>query len=195
MAYNGTIDVISGFRPKNNGTFPLCEAKDVFVADGKRLDSALDSLQEEINNFQVDVDTTLSIPGAAADAKAVRDALNTLLQSVSASYGDLRSELTTLDESVVKTVNGVAPDDNGNVVVEGGGSDITIDDTLSIQGAAADAKAVGDKASEVATAISYLASKVQNNTSAIGTLETQASDEHIREIVDEVINEALAGDY
>lgn len=194
MAYNGTIDVISGFRAKNNGTFPLVDAKDVFVTDDKRLDSALDILQEAINNFQVDVDTTLSIPGAAADAKAVRDALNTLLQSVSASYGDLRSELTTLDESTVKTVNGVAPDDNGNVVVEGG-SDITIDDTLSIQGAAADAKAVGDMASEVGTAISYLASKVQNNTSAIGTLETQASDEHIREIVDEVINEALAGDY
>lgn len=35
--YNGTIDLISGIRPKNNGKFPLVEAKDVQMPDGTRL--------------------------------------------------------------------------------------------------------------------------------------------------------------
>lgn len=40
--YNGSIDLISGLRPKNNGTFPLMEAHDVLVAsDGTRLDAKL----------------------------------------------------------------------------------------------------------------------------------------------------------
>lgn len=42
MAYNGSIDLISGIRPKNNGDFPLADAKDIFVSDGKRLNTALD---------------------------------------------------------------------------------------------------------------------------------------------------------
>ena len=42
MAYNGSVDLISGIRPKNNGTFPLVDAKDVYVTDDKRLDAALD---------------------------------------------------------------------------------------------------------------------------------------------------------
>lgn len=40
--YTGSIDLISGLRPKNNGTFPLMEAHDVLVAsDGTRLDAKL----------------------------------------------------------------------------------------------------------------------------------------------------------
>lgn len=35
--YNGTIDLISGLRPKNNGTFPLMDAKDIQMPDGTRL--------------------------------------------------------------------------------------------------------------------------------------------------------------
>ena len=41
MAYTGSVDLISGIRPKNNGTFPLIDAKDVYVTDDKRLDAAL----------------------------------------------------------------------------------------------------------------------------------------------------------
>lgn len=37
MAYNGTIDLIAGIRPKNSGTFPLVAAKDVYINDGTRL--------------------------------------------------------------------------------------------------------------------------------------------------------------
>lgn len=35
--YNGSIDLISGLRPKNGGDFPLVNAPDVLLADGRRL--------------------------------------------------------------------------------------------------------------------------------------------------------------
>ena len=38
LNYNGSIDLISGLRPKNNGTFPLMQAHDVQVTETKRLD-------------------------------------------------------------------------------------------------------------------------------------------------------------
>ena len=41
MAYSGSIDLIAGIRPKNNGTFPLINAHDVYVDDNTRLDEAL----------------------------------------------------------------------------------------------------------------------------------------------------------
>lgn len=41
MAYEGSIDLISGIRAKNNGAFPLVNAKDVYVDDDLRLDAAL----------------------------------------------------------------------------------------------------------------------------------------------------------
>lgn len=42
MAYTGSIDLISGIRPKNNGTFPLVNAVDVYVDDNTRLPEALE---------------------------------------------------------------------------------------------------------------------------------------------------------
>ena len=41
-SYNGAIDLISGIRPKNNGTFPLMDAHDIQTQeDGTRLDAEL----------------------------------------------------------------------------------------------------------------------------------------------------------
>ena len=51
------------------------------------------------------------------------------------------------DVNYVKSVNGITPDENGNVEIkipESSGSSVTIDPTLTKSGAAADAKAVGD---------------------------------------------------
>lgn len=48
-SYNGTIDLISGIRPKNNGTFPLMDAHDVQTQeDGTRLDAELERLDAEV---------------------------------------------------------------------------------------------------------------------------------------------------
>lgn len=47
MAYNGSVELISGLKPKNGGTFPLVNAQDVQVGeDGTRLPVTLDKITE-----------------------------------------------------------------------------------------------------------------------------------------------------
>lgn len=46
MAYQGSVTLIAGLIPKNNGKFPLVNAHDVYVDDDTRLDEALDRLDE-----------------------------------------------------------------------------------------------------------------------------------------------------
>ena len=47
MAYNGSVELISGIKPKNGGTFPLVNAQDVQVCeDGTRLPAKLDKITE-----------------------------------------------------------------------------------------------------------------------------------------------------
>lgn len=47
MAYNGSIELISGLKPKNNGDFPLVNAPDVQVSeDGTRLPTVLAKITE-----------------------------------------------------------------------------------------------------------------------------------------------------
>lgn len=50
MSYTGSIDLISGLRPKNNGNFPLIDAKAVYVDDDTRLDAALEKLENELSH-------------------------------------------------------------------------------------------------------------------------------------------------
>lgn len=47
MAYNGSIDLISGIRQANGGTFPLVDATAVRVDDETRLNDALERLDAE----------------------------------------------------------------------------------------------------------------------------------------------------
>lgn len=47
MAYNGSIELISGLKPKNNGDFPLVNAQDVQADDdGTRLPVMLAKITE-----------------------------------------------------------------------------------------------------------------------------------------------------
>ena len=47
MAYNGSVELISGIKPKNGGTFPLVNAPDVQVDEvGTRLPAMLDKITE-----------------------------------------------------------------------------------------------------------------------------------------------------
>lgn len=47
MAYNGSVELISGIKPKNGGTFPLVNAPDVQVdEDGTRLPVMLAKITE-----------------------------------------------------------------------------------------------------------------------------------------------------
>ena len=47
MAYNGSVELISGIKPKNGGTFPLVNAQDVQVGeDDTRLPAMLAKITE-----------------------------------------------------------------------------------------------------------------------------------------------------
>ena len=47
MAYNGSVELISGIKPKNGATFPLVNAQDVQVGeDGTRLAVTLAKITE-----------------------------------------------------------------------------------------------------------------------------------------------------
>lgn len=48
MAYDGSIDLISGVRPKNGGGFPLVNAQDVYVND----DTRMSDVAEQFNGMQ-----------------------------------------------------------------------------------------------------------------------------------------------
>lgn len=49
MEYQGSIELIGGLKPKNNGSFPLMEAKDIQVdSEGKRLDEALNGINTSV---------------------------------------------------------------------------------------------------------------------------------------------------
>lgn len=71
-------------------------------------------------------------------------------------WADLERRVSDLEEgcgdAAVKSVNGISPDENGNVEIkipESSGSSVTIDPTLTKSGQAADAKAVGDALAEL----------------------------------------------
>lgn len=49
MAYNGSIELISGIKQKNNGNFPLVDSADVRVTDEVRLDEKLSDIDESID--------------------------------------------------------------------------------------------------------------------------------------------------
>lgn len=49
MEYQGSIELIGGLKPKNNGSFPLMEAKDIQVdPEGTRLDDALNRINTSV---------------------------------------------------------------------------------------------------------------------------------------------------
>lgn len=53
-----SIEIISTLKPKNNGTFPIVEAKDIDV-NGKRLDEQLAETNEALGSYIDDVDALL----------------------------------------------------------------------------------------------------------------------------------------
>ena len=95
---------------------------------------------------------------------------------------------TLAKKGYVKTVNGKAPDENGNVTVEGGnGASITVDTELSttsenpVQNKAV-AQALSDFADEAGTALQQLA-------------QTIPTDDHINTLIDAKLGVIENGTY
>ena len=49
MAYEGSVELISGIKTKNNGTFPLVDASDVRIDDDTRLNDFVQSISDQSN--------------------------------------------------------------------------------------------------------------------------------------------------
>ena len=58
--YGGSVTLISGLTPKNNGDFPLMEAHDVVVDEsGTRLDEKLASLEQSLTASINEIDALI----------------------------------------------------------------------------------------------------------------------------------------
>lgn len=90
------VELISGITPKNNGTFPLVHSRDVEMPDGKRL--------SEVNISNGEGKCDLPTVTASDNGK--------ILQVKNGKW-----EAAVISDHSVKTVNGVAPDQNGNVAL------------------------------------------------------------------------------
>lgn len=87
-SYTGSIDLISGIRPKNGGSFPLVDAHDVQTReDGSRLDEELAliwaKLKEIIESGGVG-NTPVSMTVGEMEAMLVSEAENRLVSEVEA---------------------------------------------------------------------------------------------------------------
>jgi len=52
MAYNGSTEIISGLRPKNNAGFPVADAKDIRIDDNTRLDVKMGSIANTVETLR-----------------------------------------------------------------------------------------------------------------------------------------------
>ena len=116
-------------------------------------------LQTQIDNIsdgEIQVDSTLTAAGKAADAKAVGDNLKNVVRVgnsnvtnfTSIILGDTAEQVNLLDQSDLVNINARLS------ALENGG--IQVDQTLSVQGMAADAKATGDVFNELNDKINYI---------------------------------------
>ena len=66
MAYQGSVELISGIAPKNNGTFPLVDAKDVRIDDSTRLDACITGINNKIGaaNGIASLDSSGKVPSS-----------------------------------------------------------------------------------------------------------------------------------
>lgn len=93
--------------------------------------------QDDINNTII-IDETLSISGAAADARAVGVAI---------------ANIDTMKVPITRTINGKALSENIVLTPEDIGVETETDATLTVNGVAADAKATGDAISNLNVAV------------------------------------------
>ena len=57
MAYNGSVEVISGLKQKNNADFPIVDANAVYIMDGKRLSDIISGLEDK--NIKTYIDNNI----------------------------------------------------------------------------------------------------------------------------------------
>lgn len=142
------IELIDKIKPKNGGSFPMVDAADVQMGDGNRLSAFAEGVaskeyvhdyvqgfvpdvpegaateeyvQQYVNDFASDfLDTTLTASGKAAESAAVGQYFTQAMLTFGEELANKQPK-----GNYVLTVNGQTPDENGNVIVEGGGGGVT----------------------------------------------------------------------
>ena len=105
VTYNGTVDLISGLRPKNNGTFPLIESHDVLYATGGvRLDTLLSGFSDSIKTY---IDNTVDTEKTRAEG--AESELSTRIESLETSVGNtsVASQISTAVDTEKTRAEGV----------------------------------------------------------------------------------------
>lgn len=116
--YSGSIDLISGIRPKNNGKFPLVNAKDVQVdGDGTRLDAALATAQATLEQMRQDIDNIT--PGD--DEKSTVEASDVLMDENGTT---LDAAFAAAQEVILQMQKDIGEIEQGNVEA----SDVVMDE-------------------------------------------------------------------
>lgn len=100
--YNGTVDLISGIRPKNNGTFPLVNAQDVLMPNGSRLSEV--TIGGGGGNSNTELDTSLTEPDKAAEAKATGDKIDSVAREFDTQIQGLNTEISSLANKPTGTI-------------------------------------------------------------------------------------------
>lgn len=103
MAYNGTVELIAGITPKNNGAFPLVNAKDVYVTDSLRLDDALEALKSFDYTICSTNATTPNIITNGTLAPSTETMYRIYLVPTSSISGNIYSEYITIQNGSTYT--------------------------------------------------------------------------------------------
>ena len=108
--YKGTIELIGGLTPKNNGTFPLASAKDIQVdSEGKRLDARLTELGNTVPTHNTSSaahsDIRELISGLTSRLNALADSDDTTLDQLSEIVAYIKSNKDLIDAITTSKVN------------------------------------------------------------------------------------------
>ena len=106
-----SIYLIDKIKPKNNGNFPMVDAADVEMPDGKRL-SEVDLSGGP--GSSITLDTTLSKAGQAADAGAVGAAFQQASKDITLSLQFLQAAIPTADSINALIDNKLGVIENGS---------------------------------------------------------------------------------
>ena len=115
MSYNGSVELISGLKPKNDGNFPLIDAKDVYIADNKSLAELVSGLENTtIANYVGTHSTTGDVP---ADVENRLSTLETTVGTNQSDIGDISQEQQSLITKVtnLQTAVGTVDSATGNL--------------------------------------------------------------------------------
>lgn len=107
------IQLIDKIKPKNNGSFPMVDAEDVLMPDGKRL--------SEFNASSIEVDASFD---AASENPVMNKTITAAMMEALGELATIRQNITVLQKSALPTVT---EEDNGKVPQVVGGAFVYTD--------------------------------------------------------------------